>query len=76
MKCGLSLGQFLHAVEVGVVGSFDVKIQRKGTTVRFETTCPLVADRISHLASVAHATMVRTLTDEGLHVITLKGFTR
>jgi hypothetical protein len=68
--CFVTRDEFMAAV--GVVNA-DVRLSRT-TTVRYATRYPLVAERIAGMARRIEATVLATVTDDGLHVVTVKGF--
>lgn len=68
-KCWISRDEFLTAV--GVV---NAEIERVRTGVRVVTKYDGVADRIESMARGINARALRTRTDDGAVVITVKGF--
>jgi hypothetical protein len=69
-KCFITRDEFLTAV--GTVNA-DITLRGK-TTVRYATRYTPIADRIAMMARHSGTKVARTLTDDGLHVIVIKGF--
>ena len=68
-RCWISRGEFMEAV--GIVNAEATLIR---ASVRFETKYRLVAERIESMARGIKADALATLTDEGVHIVTVKGF--
>lgn len=68
-KCWISRDEFLTAV--GVV---NATVDRVRTGVRISTKYDGVADRIESMARGINANVLRTRTDDGTQVLTVKGF--
>lgn len=68
-RCWSTRNEFMDAV--GIVNA-EIKMVR--TAVRFETKYRLVAERIHSMGRSIGANSVHTITDEGLYVVTVKGF--
>jgi hypothetical protein len=69
VKCWSTRDEFL--VAVGVV---NAEISQPRTGLRYETKYRLVAERIESMGRSIGAQTLHTITDEGVHVVTVKGF--
>jgi hypothetical protein len=69
-KCFVTREEFM--VSVGIVNA-TVRMSRR-TTVRYETRYAMLATEIEMKARHIGATVQHTVTDDGLHVVTIKGF--
>lgn len=69
-QCWTTRDQFLDLV--GVVNA-DIKLSGR-YTVRYSTKYTLVATRIRMLAISTASRFLYTVTDDGTHVVTVKGF--
>lgn len=58
------------------VGEVNAEISFPYSGVKYKTKYTLVAERIESLAKTARAKVLHTITDEGVHVVTVKGFAR
>lgn len=69
-RCFVTRDEFMESV--GLVNA-DITTSRK-TTVRYATRYTLVAQRIEFMARHIGATVLATVTDDGVSVVTVKGF--
>ena len=70
-KCYTTRSSFM-----AYVGVVNAEISQPRTGVRYVTKYRLVAERIESLAKTTRAKVLHTITDDGVHVVTVKGFAR
>lgn len=68
-QCFISRNEFIEAV-----GTVNAEISTPRTGVRYATKYWMVAERIKDMAIGIRAKVLHTTTDEGLYVVTVKGF--
>jgi hypothetical protein len=57
-----------------IVGTVNAEIVQKRHGLRYETKYRLVAERIANLGHACGANVLSTVTDDGLYVVSIKGF--